>query len=55
VEALRWLETAIRLGNENYPWFEADPNWADMHEDPRFLELMKGIKSQREEPGDRSE
>ncbi len=55
VEALRWLETAIRLGNENYPWFEADPNWTDMHEDPRFLELMKGIKSQREEPGDRSE
>jgi serine/threonine-protein kinase len=55
VEALRWLETAIRLGNENYPWFEADPNWSDMHEDPRFLELMKGIKSQREVPGDRSE
>jgi len=55
VEALRWLETAIRLGNENYPWFEKDRNWADMHEDPRFLELMKGIKSQREEPGDRSE
>ena len=55
VEALRWLETAIRLGNENYHWFEADPNWTDMHEDPRFLELMKGIKSQREEPGDRSE
>ena len=55
VEALRWLETAIRLGNENYRWFEADPNWADMHEDPRFIELMNGIKSQREEPGERSE
>ncbi len=55
VEALRWLETAIRLGNENYRWFEADPNWADMHEDPRFIELMKGIKTQREEPGNQSE
>jgi serine/threonine-protein kinase len=55
VEALRWLETAIRLGNENYPWFEADPNWADMHEDPRFIELMNSIKSQREGPGERSE
>ena len=55
VEALRWLETAIRLGNENYRWFEADRNWADMHEDPRFIELMKGIKSQREEPGNQSE
>jgi eukaryotic-like serine/threonine-protein kinase len=55
VEALRWLETAINLGNENYRWFESDPNWADMHEDPRFLELMKRIKSQSVESGDQSE
>ncbi len=54
VEALRWLETAIQLGNENYRWFESDPNWTDMHEDPRFLELMKGIKS-RVEPGNQTE
>ena len=50
VEALKWLETAIRLGNENYRWFESDPNWADMREDPRFIELINGIKSQRIEP-----
>jgi eukaryotic-like serine/threonine-protein kinase len=43
VEALRWLETAIGLGNENHRWFESDPNWTDMHEDARFVELMKGI------------
>ena len=55
VEALRWLETAIGLGNENYPWFESDPNWADMHEDPRFVELMDRIKSQRQAPGDQTE
>ena len=55
VEALRWLETAINLGNENYQWFESDPNWTDMHEDPRFLELMRGIKSRREQPGNQSE
>ena len=55
VEALRWLETAIQLGNENYRWFESDPNWADMHEDPRFLELMKGIKSRPAETGNQSE
>ncbi|HEY8413764.1 MAG TPA: protein kinase [Pyrinomonadaceae bacterium] len=47
VEALRWLETAIRLGNENYRWFESDSNWTDMHEDPRFVELMNGIKNQK--------
>ena len=55
VEALRWLETAVDLGNENYKWFQSDPNWTDMHEDPRFVELMNRIKSQREEPGDQSE
>jgi eukaryotic-like serine/threonine-protein kinase len=55
VEALRWLETAIRLGNENYLWFESDTNWADMHEDPRFVELMNGIKSQRTTRGDPTE
>src|SRR5687767_8549830 len=55
VEALRWLETAIHLGNENYRWFETDPNWTDMHEDPRFLELIKGIKDRGGEPGNQTE
>jgi len=48
VEALRWLETAIQLGNENYPWFEADPNWSDMHDDPRFKALIDDIKKNNE-------
>ena len=55
VEALRWLQTAIHLGNENYRWFEFDPNWTDMHEDPRFVELMKGIKNQRAAHGDQAQ
>jgi serine/threonine-protein kinase len=55
VEALRWLDTAIHLGNENYRWFETDPNWTDMHEDPRFIELMTGIKGTRVEPGNQTE
>ena len=45
VEALRWLETAISLGNENHPWFESDPNWSDMHDDPRFRELIGSIRA----------
>jgi serine/threonine-protein kinase len=48
VEALRWLETAISLGNENYPWFESDPNWSDLHDDPRFKALIDGIKKNNE-------
>ncbi|MCA1578204.1 MAG: protein kinase [Acidobacteria bacterium] len=54
VEALRWLETATRLGNENYRWFESDPNWTDMHEDPRFVELMNGIKNQNQAARDQT-
>lgn len=53
VEALRWLETAIGLGNENYPWFISDPNWSDMQEDPRFKELIANIQrdfDQEEQP-----
>jgi serine/threonine-protein kinase len=45
VLALKWLENAINLGNENYRWFESDPNWTDLHNDPRFKELMQGIKA----------
>jgi serine/threonine-protein kinase len=54
VEALRWLETAIRLGNENYRWFESDPNWTDMHEDARFVELMKGLKEKKQAARDQT-
>jgi len=52
VEALRWLETAIQLGNENYLWFESDPSWSDMHDDPRFKELINRIKIKNETPED---
>jgi len=45
VEAFQWLETAIDLGNENYPWFESDPNWTEVKQDPRFVALMQRIKS----------
>jgi serine/threonine-protein kinase len=48
VKALEWLERAITLGNENYRWFESDPNWSDLHDDPRFKELMAGIKTSNE-------
>jgi len=39
-EAFRWLERAITLGNENRPWFESDPHWERLRDDPRFGELM---------------
>jgi serine/threonine-protein kinase len=52
VEAFKWLETAIRLGNENYLWFESDPSWSDMHDDPRFKELINRIKNKNQKHED---
>jgi serine/threonine-protein kinase len=42
-EALRWLEQAINLGNENREWFDRDRNWDSLRDDPQFLELMGRI------------
>ena len=44
-EALKWLGNAIKLGNENYRWFRADPNWTTMHDDARFVELTQQTKA----------
>ena len=45
VLALDWLQKAINLGNDNYLWFEADPNWTDLHDDPRFKEMMQRVRA----------
>jgi len=43
-EAFKWMEKAIKLGNENRPWFEKDKCIASLRDDPRFAELMKRIE-----------
>jgi serine/threonine-protein kinase len=45
--AFEWLERAIALGNENKTWFESDPNWERLRDDPRFQKLMQKIESSR--------
>jgi serine/threonine-protein kinase len=42
--AFEWLARAVRLGNENRAFFERDRNWAKLRDDPRFGELLSGIK-----------
>jgi serine/threonine-protein kinase len=49
VLALDWLQKAINLGNENHLWFESDPNWTDLHSDPRFKEMMQRVKTSLQE------
>ena len=43
-EAFYWLERAVKLGNENRPWFETDKCLEPMRRDPRFTELMNKIE-----------
>jgi serine/threonine protein kinase/tetratricopeptide (TPR) repeat protein len=49
VLALEWLQKAINLGNDNYLWFESDPNWTDLHNDPRFKEMMQRVRASLQE------
>jgi serine/threonine-protein kinase len=39
-KAFKWLERAVKLGNENEPWFKSDRNLESLREDPRFLDLL---------------
>ncbi|HLL72362.1 MAG TPA: protein kinase [Pyrinomonadaceae bacterium] len=43
-QAFKWLERAINRGNENLPWFRANPEWAELRNDPRFEMLMQRIE-----------
>jgi serine/threonine protein kinase/tetratricopeptide (TPR) repeat protein len=44
-EALRWLRRAIALGNENKPWFERNPSWDSLKDDPEFQQIISSIKT----------
>ena len=43
-EALRWLRRAIYLGNENYPWFSANPMWSAMKDNPDFESILDSLQ-----------
>ena len=50
-EAFEWLERAVRLGNENRPWFESNPEWEQLRDDPRFRQLMRRIEVAHQNAG----
>ncbi len=47
-EALTWLERAVELGNQNFPWFERDPNWNSLRDDPDYQALLTRLREQHE-------
>lgn len=42
-EAFYWMERAIKLGNENKPWYQTDKMLAPLRKDDRFDELLAKI------------
>jgi len=43
-EALHWLRRAIYLGNENYPWFQKNPAWSNLHTNADFERILEDLK-----------
>ena len=43
-EALHWLRRAIYLGNENYPWFQKNPVWNNLHTNADFSRILVDLK-----------
>jgi serine/threonine-protein kinase len=43
-EALHWLRRAIYLGNENYPWFQKNPGWNNLHTNSDFERILEDLK-----------
>jgi serine/threonine protein kinase/tetratricopeptide (TPR) repeat protein len=54
-DALHWLERAVELGNENRTWFESDPNWETLRDDPRFVALMRRIEVEHQHSAPREQ
>ncbi|HEX3101779.1 MAG TPA: tetratricopeptide repeat protein, partial [Pyrinomonadaceae bacterium] len=42
--AFKWLNKAIRLGNQNKPHFEHDKNLVSLRDDPRWSEILSKLE-----------
>ncbi|HEU4389077.1 MAG TPA: tetratricopeptide repeat protein, partial [Blastocatellia bacterium] len=51
-EAFEWLERAIGMGNENYPWFAIDPNWNRLRDSVRYQHILSQLKTSWESLAD---
>jgi eukaryotic-like serine/threonine-protein kinase len=47
-EALDWLQRAIKLGNENYPYFAENKKLDNLRNDPRFVKMLDDLKERWE-------
>jgi serine/threonine protein kinase/tetratricopeptide (TPR) repeat protein len=47
-KALEWLEKAVSMGNENYPWFITDPKWDALRDNPQYKAILDPLKEKWE-------
>jgi eukaryotic-like serine/threonine-protein kinase len=43
-QAIEWLENAVSMGNENYPWFAVDPRWEALRDNPQYQAILQPLK-----------
>jgi serine/threonine-protein kinase len=46
--ALQWMRRAIYLGNENYPWFAANPAWTPIRDNADFEAILVSLRGRYE-------
>jgi Tfp pilus assembly protein PilF len=46
--ALEWLDRAVRAGDERADWFERNPLLANIRQEPRFRQIVDGIRHRQE-------
>jgi serine/threonine protein kinase/tetratricopeptide (TPR) repeat protein len=47
-QAIEWLEKAVSMGNENYPWFAVDPRWDAMRDNEQYKAILESLKEKWE-------
>jgi predicted Zn-dependent protease len=48
-KSLEWLDRAVRVGDERAAWFERDPLLANIRQEPRFRQIVDGIRYRQEQ------
>jgi Tfp pilus assembly protein PilF len=48
-KSLDWLDRAVRAGDERADWFQRDPLLANIQKEPRFKQIIDGIRYRREQ------
>ena len=48
-KALEWLDRAVRAGDERADWFERDPLLVNVRQEPRFRQIVDGIRYRQEQ------